>query len=175
MRTKFKKRSPGTHLSDATGFVSLAADDLEELSQLPDIGWRGYLSLLSRLPSSALQLDSVDSTGDCAVHAWKQWKNRRTPIRRNCAGEVLAKDLAARTAGSRKGFWRMSAAVRRSEHGAAQEHYLDSIAGPPNLALSDLNQRLTSRTAVVRTRMPGGVTGTAREGLPMSIHGQLAS
>jgi hypothetical protein len=23
---------------------------------------------------------------------------------------------------------------------------------------------------VVRTRMPGGVTGTAREGLPMSIH-----
>jgi hypothetical protein len=28
---------------------------------------------------------------------------------------------------------------------------------------------LTSRTAVVRTRMPGGVTGKAREGIPMSI------
>ncbi len=29
---------------------------------------------------------------------------------------------------------------------------------------------LTSRTAVVRTRMPGGVTGKAREGIPMSIN-----
>ncbi|MCH7558275.1 MAG: hypothetical protein IIB56_12585, partial [Planctomycetes bacterium] len=28
---------------------------------------------------------------------------------------------------------------------------------------------LTSRTAVVRTRMPGGVTGKAREGIPMSM------
>ena len=28
---------------------------------------------------------------------------------------------------------------------------------------------LTSRTAVVRTRMPGGVTGKARECIPMSI------
>ena len=28
---------------------------------------------------------------------------------------------------------------------------------------------LTSRTAVVRTRMLGGVTGKAHEGLPMSI------
>ena len=28
---------------------------------------------------------------------------------------------------------------------------------------------LTSRTAVVRTRTPGGVTGKAREGIPMSI------
>ncbi len=28
---------------------------------------------------------------------------------------------------------------------------------------------LTSRTAVVRSRMPGGVTGKAREGLPVSI------
>ena len=30
-------------------------------------------------------------------------------------------------------------------------------------------ERLANRTAVVRTRTPGGVTGTAREGLPMSI------
>jgi hypothetical protein len=33
-------------------------------------------------------------------------------------------------------------------------------------------QRLTSRTAVVRTRTPGGVTGTAREGLPMSMYAE---
>ncbi len=36
-------------------------------------------------------------------------------------------------------------------------------------AESPTQKRLTNRTAVVRTRMPGGVTGTACEGLPMSI------
>ena len=34
-----------------------------------------------------------------------------------------------------------------------------------------LDSRSTSRTAVVRTRTPGGVTGKTREGLPMSIFG----
>ncbi len=36
--------------------------------------------------------------------------------------------------------------------------------------LGKTGNSLTSRTAVVRIRMPGGVTGKAREGIPMSIH-----
>ena len=41
------------------------------------------------------------------------------------------------------------------------------LARPPETQRTPT--RLTSRTAVVRTRTPGGVTGKAREGIPMSI------
>jgi len=43
------------------------------------------------------------------------------------------------------------------------------IKGPKCQWRSVNPNRLTSRTAFVRTRMPGGVTGKAREGIPMFI------
>ncbi len=93
---------------------------------------------------------------------WRQWGNGPTRYV-NLRRLGLPHMRAGVAAGSPTGLWAMSrhAAVQQ----ALPNAYFDSL-GLPRLSVS-WNAQLV-RTAVVRTRMPGGVTGKASEGLPMS-------
>ena len=82
---------------------------------------------------------------------WKQWKRGTTrfaELRKRGVG----KDLAAQTAGSSRGLWHIS----RSP--ALQHRLAQRLLRLARTSPTGRNQtRLTNRTAVVRTRMPGGV------------------
>jgi len=56
-----------------------------------------------------------------------------------------------------------------ADKGAEASRAKRSSEDPALPVFGKTGNSLTSRTAVVRTRMPGGVTGKAREGIPMSI------
>ena len=80
-------------------------------------------------------------------------------------------EAARKLAGSSKGPWRLSHG--KTLHAALPNSYFDSLGLH---RLSRGLDRSTRSNRRVRTRMHGGVTGTAREGLPMSIsHRRLLS
>lgn len=132
------------------------AQIVEELSAYL-VGWRGYFGVC-QTPSVLQALDQWLRRRLRAV-AWKQWKRGRTrfaELRRR--GVRL--DLAAQTAGSPHGPWRLSnspALTIALPNGFLGSLGLVSIAGyqPPNLS----NRR-------IRTRMSGGVGGETREASP---------
>ena len=101
------------------------------------------------------------------MYLWKQMEERAQPFcgvekrRRACTQDFRQRSRPVVPTG----FWRLSGHPALV-HQALRNAYFDSI-GLPRVAAS--SETLNSvRTAVVRTRMPGGVTGKAREGLPMS-------
>ncbi len=114
-------------------------------------GWRGYFGFC--------QTPSVLSNLDARIRRrlrmviWRQWKtgrNRYAQLRRLGVPHLRS----AVAAGASSGVWRMSrhAAVQQGLSNA----YFDSLR-LPRVACSASTQ--PSRTAVVRTRMPGGVGG----------------
>ena len=124
-------------------------------------GWRGYFGFC-QTPSVLEDLDSwIRRRLRC--FQWKQWKRGTTrfaELRKRGVG----KDLAAQTAGS------STRPVAHQPQSGPEHRLAERLLRLAWTSETQRNQkRLTNRTAVVRTRMPGGVTGTAREGLPMSI------
>ncbi len=103
-----RRRSPGSRagfgeLTRRTRGASLARI-VEELSRYL-VGWRGYFGICET-PSVLRSLDQWVRRRLRAI-AWKQWKRGRTrfaELRRRGVG----KDLAAQTAGSPHGPWRLS-------------------------------------------------------------------
>lgn len=97
-------------------------------------------------------------------YAWKQWKigKRRFKELRKLG---VGKDLAAQTAGSRKGNWHNS---RSPALNFALPGRVLAELGARAASGTTCQESLTSRTAVVRTRMPGGVGGGSPRGLPLS-------
>jgi RNA-directed DNA polymerase len=100
-KAKFKKRI--RQLTKRNRGSSLQRVVSELRSYL--LGWRGYFGFC-QTPSVLQNLDSwIHRRLRC--YAWKQWKTgsrRFAELRRLGIG----KDLAAQTAGSRKGFWHLS-------------------------------------------------------------------
>ncbi|HKV30378.1 MAG TPA: group II intron reverse transcriptase/maturase [Candidatus Dormibacteraeota bacterium] len=143
---RFKSRV--RELTRRTRGVSLA-QVVEELSRYL-VGWRGYFGICE-LPSMLRRLDQWVRRRLRAV-AWKQWKRGRTrfaELRRRGVG----KHLAARTAGSAHGPWRLSNSPALAI--AIPNAFLDTlglatVAGPAYARPS--NRR-------IRTRMYGGVGG----------------
>ncbi len=127
-------------------------------------GWKGYFGYC-QTPSVLLDLDSwIRRRLRCV--AWKQWKRGRkryAELRR----QGVRKELAAQTAGSTHGPWRISRSPALSY--ALPNAFCDAL-GLPRLAS---NRPLNPPTRRVRTRTHGGVTGKACEGLPMSISPHL--
>ena len=155
---RFKERV--RELTRRTRGVSLRADG-RAAGTLPD-----RLARLLRLLPDALGAAGpgrVDSPATCACVVWKQWRTGRDRFAELRARGV-GQDLAAKAAGSPDGPWRISRSPA-VQHRAAQRlsstrsAFLD-LAAPPT--------RLTNRTAVVRTRMPGGVGGEPPRGAPLS-------
>ena len=101
-------------------------------------GWRGYFGFC-QTPSVLEELDS--------------WVRRRLRCVLHRRG--VERQLAANTAGSNHGPWRMS--VAKAVSAALSNVSFDSL-GLPRLA-----------DGRVRTRTHGGVTGKANDRLPMSI------
>ncbi len=93
---------------------------------------------------------------------WKQWKRGRIRFA-ELSKRGVGKDLAAQTAGSAHGPWRLADSPALAF--ALPHAYFDPL-GIPRLAggrqLNPPNRRM-------RTRMYGGVTGKAGDRLPMSI------
>ena len=93
-------------------------------------GWRGYFGYCET-PSVFTTLDSwIRRRLRCFI--WKQWKRGQTrfaELRKRGVG----KDLAAQTAGSRKGFWHVSRSPALSI--ALPGAYFESL-GLPKLAVS---------------------------------------
>ena len=118
------------------------------------IGWRGYFG--------HCQTPSVLRNFDSWIHrrlrsyAWKQWKTgkRRFKELRKLG---VGKDLAAQTAGSRKGGWHNSRSPALNM--SLTRAVLLNLGVPLLLKPKARYQSLTSRTAAVRIRMPGGVGG----------------
>jgi len=123
-------------------------------------GWRGYFGFC-QTPSILYSLDQWLRRRLRSV-LWKQWKrgNKRfAELRKRAIGH----DLAAKTAGSAHGPWRL--ANSRALAIALPNSYFDSL-GIPRLAGSCY---LNSPNRRVRTRTHGGVAGTASDRLPMRI------
>jgi RNA-directed DNA polymerase len=123
--TRFKARV--RRLTQRTRGVSLAQMGAELTTYLR--GWRGYFTFCET-PSVLRDLDSwVHRRLRCVV--WKQWKRGRrrfAELRRLGVG----KDLAAQTAGSPHGPWRISRSPALSI--ALSGAYFDSL-GVPRLAV----------------------------------------
>ena len=125
------------------------------------VGWRGYFGFCET-PSVLRSLDQwIRRRLRAAV--WRQWKRGRrrfAALRRLGVG----KDLAAKTAGSPCGPWRLSNSPALSHwpvqclFHSARSHPLDR--GPPS--------RLIPSNRRVRTRMHGGVGGEEPRGFPLS-------
>jgi len=99
---RFKAR--GRELTRRTGGKSLAQIVKEPFTYL--VGWRGYFRFC-QTPSVLRRLDEWIRRRLRAI-AWKRWKRRRTRVaelRRRGVGRVLA----AQTAGSPHGPWRLAA------------------------------------------------------------------
>jgi RNA-directed DNA polymerase len=97
----------------------------------------------------------------CA-YLWWQWQNARKRFK-ELRRRGVPKFLAAVAAGSPTSFWRMSS--HPVVQMALRNHYFDE-AGLPRLHTDALAQ--PNRTALVRTRMPGGVGGAGSRGSPLS-------
>jgi RNA-directed DNA polymerase len=124
------------------------------------IGWRGYFGFC-QTPIVVRNLDAWIRRR-LRMYIWRQWKNGRTryaPWRRLGVSHFHA----AVAAGSEPGYWRMARHVTVQQ--ALSNASFDSL-GLPRLTTSP-NAEL-DRTAVVRTRMPGGVGGEEPRGSPLS-------
>ena len=125
------------------------AQIIEELSRYL-IGWRGYFGFCET-PSVLRELDHWTRRRLRAI-AWKQWKrgrNRFAELRRRGVG----RDLAAQTAGSPHGPWRLSnspALTHAFPNASLAALGLPSLV--PNKPINLPNRR-------VRTRTHGGVGG----------------
>jgi RNA-directed DNA polymerase len=108
-------------------------------------GWAGYFGI-----SQLGELSSLDGWVRRRLRclAWVQWKTRRRRIGELCHLGV-AKSAAFEVTKSPKGPWRLS--TSNPMHEAFSKSCLHG----------GLRQNLIRRTAVVRTRMPGGVGGAA--------------
>jgi RNA-directed DNA polymerase len=123
------------------------------------VGWRGYFGFC-QTPSALRALDEWTRRRLRAI-AWKQWKRGRTrfaELRRRGAG----RDLAAKTAGSPHGPWRLanSPALTIALPNAFFGHsaWLPSQPGTPH---NPPNRR-------IRTRTSGGVGGAKSRDFPLS-------
>ena len=146
---RFKERV--RELTRRTRGVSLARM-VEELSTYLR-GWLGYFGFC-QTPTVLQRLDKWLRRRLRAV-LWKQWKRGRTRFAELRKRDIGA-DLAARTAGSAHGPWRLAASPALSY--ALPNAYFDSL-GLPTLAASE---RLNPPNRRMRTRMSGGVAGARR-------------
>ncbi len=117
------------------------------------IGWRGYFGFC-QTPRVLTNLEAWIRRR-LRSYLWRQWQNGRKRFK-ELRRRGVPKFNAAVAAGSPTGYWRMSGhpAVQM----ALRNHSFHSL-GLPRLYLSADAQ--PGRTAVVRTRMPGGVGGAA--------------
>jgi len=113
-------------------------------------GWRAYFGYCET-PSKLERLDSwVRRRLRClAWRRWKHWRKRFKELRKRGVEE----GVAMRTACSGLGPWRLSNSLALNT--ALPVSFFDSW----NLTSLARSKRPTSRTAVVRTRTPGGVGG----------------
>ena len=124
------------------------------------LGWRAYFGFC-QTPTILRRLDKWIRRRLRAV-VWKQWYRSSTRFRELRKRGVNAKD-AILTARSNRGPWR---APQRS---AGRFPALTSTRS--DCRISSGHDRSPGRTAVVRTRMPGGVGGAAPRGAPLSRSG----
>ena len=143
---RFKERV--RELTRRTRGVSLARM-VEELSAYLR-GWHGYFGFC-QTPTVLQRLDKWLRRRLRSV-LWKQWKRGRTRFAELRKRDIGA-ELAARTAGSAHGPWRLAASPALSY--ALPNAYFDSL-GLPTLAASE---RLNPPNRRMRTRMSGGVAG----------------
>ena len=125
-------------------------DDQELASYLR--GWKGYFGF-SQTPSVLRQLEAWMRRRLRSV-IWKQWKRskvRFAKLRQRNVGN----DLAAQTAGSSHGPWRLANSPALSS--AFPIAYFDSL-GLPRLLVCFSSTELNRR---MRTRMYGGVAGVS--------------
>jgi RNA-directed DNA polymerase len=127
------------------------AQIIEELARYLK-GWRAYFGFCET-PSVLRELDQWTRRRLRAI-AWKQWKRGRTRFA-ELTSRGVRRDLAACTAGSPHGPWRLSQSPALT---IAFPNLAFVALGLPSLApakpLNPPNRR-------VRTRMPGGVGGAA--------------
>ena len=135
-------------LTRRTRGVSLARM-VEELSTYLR-GWHGYFGFC-QTPSVLHRLDKWLRHRLRSV-LWKQWKRGRTRFAQLRKRDISVV-LAAKTAGSAHGPWRLAASPALSY--ALPNAYFDSL-GLPTLAPSDRPNPPNRR---MRTRMSGGVAG----------------
>ncbi|MGZ3489032.1 MAG: group II intron maturase-specific domain-containing protein, partial [Isosphaeraceae bacterium] len=123
------------------------------------IGWRGYFGFCQ----TPIVLRNLDAwiRRRLRMYIWRQWKNGRTRYAqlRHLGVSHFHAGIAA---GTGSGFWRMARHVTVQQ--ALSNAFFDSI-GLPRLATSP--NAYLDRTAVVRTRMPGGVGGEEPRGSPL--------
>ena len=117
------------------------------------LGWRGYFGFC-QTPRVLTSLEAWIRRR-LRAYLWRQWNNghkRFKELRRR----RLSTFQAAIAAGSPTACWRMARHVAVQQ--ALRNHHFDSL-GLPRLYTPAEAQ--SGRTAVVRTRMPGGVGGAA--------------
>lgn len=117
-------------------------------------GWGGYFSHC-QTPSVLKALDEWMRRRLRSV-AWKQWKHGRARFR-ELRQRGVGKDLAAQTAGSAHGPWRIAGSPALSF--ALPNAYLNSLGLP---TLNDAPVTLNQPNRRMRTRMYGGVGGEER-------------
>jgi RNA-directed DNA polymerase len=117
------------------------------------VGWRSYFGFC-QTPRVLTDLEAWIRRR-LRMYIWRQWKNGQNRFK-ELRRLGVPKFQAAPAAGSSKGYWRMS------HHPVVQlalrNQYFDSL-GLPRIYVAVEAQ--FDRTAVVRTRMPGGVGGAA--------------
>ena len=123
------------------------------------IGWRGYFGLC-QTPSVLRELDQWTRRRLRAI-AWKQWKHGATRFAelRRCG---VGRDLAAQTAGSPHGPWRLANSPALTA--AMPNRFLGSL-GLVSIADRD---SLNPPNRRIRTRMSGGVGGAESRDSPPS-------
>src|SRR3981189_1700101 len=124
------------------------------------IGWRGYFGFC-QTPRVLTNLEAWIRRR-LRLYLWRQWRNghnRFTELRRL----GIAKFAASVAAGSPTGLWRMSRPPPVQP--PPRNQVFDSL-GLPRILIPV--QAHLDRTAVVRTRMPGGVGGVASRDVTLS-------
>jgi RNA-directed DNA polymerase len=119
------------------------------------IGWRGYFGLC-QTPSVLRELDQWTRRRLRAI-AWKQWKHGATRFAelRRCG---VGRDLAAQTAGSPHGPWRLANSPALTA--AMPNRFLGSLG---LVSIADCDS-LNPPNRRIRTRMSGGVGGVQPRG-----------
>ena len=160
---RFKSAGPGADAADEADAASRRSP--RSLSRYL-VGWRGYFGFCET-PSVLRELDQWIRRRLRAI-AWKQWKRGRTrfaELRRRGVG----RDLAAQTAGSPHGPWRLSNSPALT---IALPNAFFGALGLPSLAPS---QPLNPPNRRVRTRTYGGVGGEEPRGSPLSRFGRASA
>jgi RNA-directed DNA polymerase len=122
---------------------------IEELSRYLK-GWRAYFGFCET-PSVLRELDQWIRRRLRAV-AWKQWKRGRTRFA-ELTSRAVGRDLAAQTAGSPHGLWRISNSP------ALAIAFPNATFNKLGLSSLELRKPINPPNRRVRTRMPGGVGG----------------